>query len=319
MDRFLEMQVFVRIVERRSFTRAAQDLQLPRATVTNALKRLEQRLGARLLERTTRVVNPTPDGEAYFQRCRRLLADLEEADGAFQDRKPQGLLRVHLQGTLARTFVIPGLPAFMERYPGIELVIGEGDRFVDLVREGVDCVLRAGQLHDSSMVAVRVAQLGQVTCATPGYLARQGTPATLADLARHLAVQYISPATGKPYPLEFTSADGVHAAVLPARVSVSGADSYTAAGLAGLGLFQVPRYRIAAELAGGQLVELLPGLPPPPLPVSVLYPHNRQLSARVRAFVEWMRELFAHQPALTGGRRPRARAGTPARARARTA
>ncbi|HWJ95492.1 MAG TPA: LysR substrate-binding domain-containing protein, partial [Telluria sp.] len=205
MDRFLEMQVFTRVVERRSFTRAADDLQLPRATVTNAVRRLEQRLGVRLLERTTRVVNPTPDGDAYFQRCIRLLADLEEADGAFKDRKPQGLLRVNLQGTLARWFVIPALPEFIDRYPGIELAIGEGDRFVDLVREGVDCVLRAGLLHDSSMVAVRVALLDQVTCATPAYLARHGTPATLADLRGHLAVQYISPATGKPYPLEFTT------------------------------------------------------------------------------------------------------------------
>src|SRR5450830_684505 len=138
MDRFQEMQIFVRIVERRSFTHAAEDLQLPRATVTNALKRLEQRLGARLLERTTRQVKPTLDGEAYHRRCVHLLAELEDADSAFLNAVPKGMLRVNLQGTLARHFVIPALPAFLERFPEIELHIGEGDRLVDLVREGID-------------------------------------------------------------------------------------------------------------------------------------------------------------------------------------
>ena len=138
MDRLEEMRVFVRIVERRSFTQAADDLQLPRATVTNAIQRLETRLGARLLERTTRQVSPTLDGDAYYQRCLRLLADMEEAEESVRNTAPKGLLRVNLQGTLARHFVVPALPDFLERYPGMELHIGEGDRLVDLVREGVD-------------------------------------------------------------------------------------------------------------------------------------------------------------------------------------
>lgn len=296
MDRFQEMQIFNRIVERRSFTQAAEDLQLPRATVTNAIKRLEQRLGVRLLERTTRTVTPTLDGEAYHQRCVRLLADLEETEAAFRAAPPKGLLRVSLQGTLARHFVIPALPAFLKRYPGIELQIGEGDRLVDLVREGVDCVLRAGHLQDSSMVARRVTLLEQVTCASPAYLAEHGTPRTIEDLARHRSVNFVSSMTGKPFPLEFMVNDEVTQLMLDSSVSVTGADAYTACAVAGLGLVQVPRYRIADELRSDRLRILLDGFKPRPLPVSVLYPHSRQLSARVRVFADWLREIFDGAP-----------------------
>jgi DNA-binding transcriptional LysR family regulator len=292
MDRFQEMQVFVRIAERGSFTQAADDLQLPRATVSNLIQRLETRLGVRLLERTTRTVRLTPDGEAYRQRCVGLLADLEEADGLFRQAVPKGLLRVNLQGTLARRFVVPALPAFLARHPQLELQIGEDDRLVDLVREGVDCVLRAGQLRDSSLVARRVALLPQLTCASASYLAQFGEPRTLADLAGHRAVNYLSSATGQALPLEFTVNGEVRTLSLSGPVSVTGADVYAGAAIAGLGLVQVPRYRVADELASGQLREVLADLPPPPLPVSVLYPQNRQLSVRVRAFAQWLGELF---------------------------
>jgi DNA-binding transcriptional LysR family regulator len=300
MDRFEEMRVFVRVTERRSFTLAAEDLVLPRATVTNAIKRLEQRLGTRLLERTTRQVTPTLDGEAHYQRCLRLLADLEEAEGAFRGAAPKGLLRVNVQGTLARRFVIPALPAFLARYPGIDLHIGESDRLVDLVREGIDCVLRVGNLRDSSMVARRVAQLEHVTVASPDYLARHGEPRSLDELAGHVAVNYISSATGKVYPLDFTVDGETRLVTLPSKVSVSGADTYEAACLAGLGLVQMPRYRIEDALADGRLKLLLEQWPPAPLPVNVLYPHNRQLSPRVRVFADWLRELFAQARLLSG-------------------
>lgn len=292
MDRFQEMQVFVRIAERGSFTQAADDLQLPRATVSNLIQRLEARLGVRLLERTTRTVRLTPDGEAYRQRCVGLLADLEEADGLFRQAVPKGLLRVNLQGTLARRFVVPALPAFLARHPQLELQIGEDDRLVDLVREGVDCVLRAGQLRDSSLVARRVALLPQLTCASASYLAQFGEPRTLAELAGHRAVNYLSSATGQALPMEFTVNGEVRTLNLSGPVSVTGADVYAGAAIAGLGLVQVPRYRVADELASGQLREVLADLPPPPLPVSVLYPQNRQLSVRVRAFAQWLGELF---------------------------
>lgn len=293
MDRFEEMRVFVRIMERRSFSRAADDLQLPRATVTSALQRLEARLGTRLLHRTTRQVTPTLDGDAYYARCVRLLNELEEADSAFRTTAPKGLLRVSLQGTLARYFVLPRLPAFLERYPGIALHIDEGDRLVDLVREGVDCVLRAGELRDSSMVARRVALLEQLTCVSPDYVARHGEPLSPDALDGHVGVNYVSTATGRAYPFEFVVNGEVKRVTLPGPVTVSGAETYTAAALAGLGLIQVPRYRVVHHLAAHRLQTVLAATPPPPLPVSVMYPHNRQLSPRVRVFADWLQAVFA--------------------------
>ncbi|ALX83692.1 transcriptional regulator [Achromobacter denitrificans] len=292
MDRFQEMQVFVRIAERRSFSKASEDLRIPRATVTNLVKRMEKRLGARLLERTTRQVRLTHDGEAYYRRCVRLLGDLEEADGAFLNTAPKGLLRVNLQGTLARVFVMPALPGFLERYPDLVLHLGEDDRLVDLVREGVDCVLRAGALQDSSLVGRQIALMPQVTVASPAYLARYGEPATVDDLEGHRAVDYVSSSTGRSVPLDFM-VDGRNVLARPGSVvSVNGAELYASAALAGLGLIQVPRYRVADDLAVGRLKEVLPGAPPAPMPVSVLYPQNRQVSARVRVFSQWLAEIF---------------------------
>lgn len=306
MDRFQEMQIFARIVDRRSFTVAAEELRLPRATVTNAIKRLETRLGARLLERTTRVVAPTLDGQAYYERCVRLLADLGEMESVFARAAPAGLLRVNLQPTLARRVVMPVLPAFLVRYPGIELQIGEGDRLVDLVREGIDCVLRVGNLQDSSMVAQQVARLEQVTVASPDYLARHGRPATLEELGPHLAVNYISSATMRPYPLEFLVDGELRQVTLPGAVSVTGADMYIAGAISGLGIVQVPRYRVEDALRTGELELLLTQWQAPSLPVYVLYPHSRQLSPRVRVFVDWLKEIFASfaQEAIPAGTTP---------------
>jgi DNA-binding transcriptional LysR family regulator len=292
MDRFQEMQVFIRIAERGSFTRAADDLQIPRATVTNLMKRMEERLGARLLERTTRTVRLTHDGEAFYRRCVRLVADMEEAEGSFHDVAPKGLLRVNVQGTLAKHFVMPALPDFVAQYPGIELHIGEDDRLVDLVREGIDCVLRAGTLQDSSMVGRRVASMAQVTAASPAYIAQFGEAATLQALESHRAVNYISSGSGRALPMEFTVDGEVIEMQLSSIVAVTGADLYTSAAVAGLGMVQVPRYRVAGELSAGTLKVVLGDFPPPPMPVSVLYPQNRQLSSRVRVFAQWLRDIF---------------------------
>ncbi|WP_412559163.1 LysR family transcriptional regulator [Thalassospira sp. MIT1370] len=295
MDRFEDMRNFVRVVERKSFTKAAGDLLIPRATMSNSIQRLEDRLGTRLLERTTRTVKPTRDGEAYYQRCVRILADLEDADTSFTNPDPKGLLRVNLQGTLARTFVIPAISGFRERYRGIDLVIADGDRYVDLIHEGYDCVLRSGDLASSSMIARRLALLHEVTIASPDYLVRFGTPRTIDDLQSqsHEMVSFLSGADDKPIPLDFVVDGKVREITLPASISVTGADSYAACASAGLGLIQVPRYRVADDLRAGRLVEVLPDFPPDPMPVSVLYPQNRQLSTRVRVFVDWLADLFA--------------------------
>lgn len=293
MDRIDTMRVFVRIVERRSFTAAAQDLDLPRSSVTDAVKQLEARVGVRLLQRTTRHVSPTLDGEAYFQRCRRLLADFEEAESSFAGAQPKGVLRVDVHGQLARHFLMPALPDFLARYPELELQISEGDRLVDLVREGFDCVLRVGEPQDSDMVARRVARLGQVTCASAAYVAQYGLPRTLEELAGHHMIGFRSSLTGGLLPLEFVQDGVVRNVVLPAQVSMSGSDSFATACRLGLGIIQVPRYRLAEDLAQGTLVELLPQWQPPALPVSLLYPRSRQLSPRVRVFLDWVTREFA--------------------------
>lgn len=294
MDRFDAMRIFTRIVELRSFTQAAHDLGYPKATVTHAIKQLEARLRVRLLQRTTRQVTPTPDGDAYYQRCVRLLADLEETEAVFASaaRQPAGKLRVDMHSTLGMHFVMPVLDQFCARHPLIELEIGMGDRLVDLVREGVDCVLRVGELSDSSMVARRVALLEQVTCASPAYLAAHGTPHTLADLATHRAVNFFSSQTGKTWPFDFRGGGQAHSVSLPGTVSVNNADAYHACCRAGMGLIQAPRYHLAQALAAGGLVEVLADMRPAPVPVSVMYPHHRQLSPRVRVFADWVAGLF---------------------------
>jgi DNA-binding transcriptional LysR family regulator len=293
MDRFDAMRLFTRIVERRSFTLAAQDLGLPRSTVTDAVKQLEARLGVRLLQRTTRHVSPTLDGEAYHRRCLALIADLEDAESAFSGAKPRGLLRVDLHGTLARHFVLPALPAFLDRYPDLQLHLGEGDRLVDLVREGIDCVLRVGEPQDSTMIGRRLALLDEATCASPDYLARHGMPQTPNDLAGHRMIGFVSSATGSFFPLEFTVDGARREVTLPATVSVAGAETNVALATLGLGLIQVPRYHVDPELASGALVEILADYPPSPTPVYALYPRSRQLSPRVRVFIDFLAATFS--------------------------
>ena len=299
MDRLDVMRLYTRIVDRGSFTLAAQDLEGPRSTATQVIKELETRLGVRLLQRTTRSVRSTLDGEAYYQRCVTILGEIEEAESAFRDAKPRGLLRVDVHGTLARHFVLPTLPAFLAEYPDLQLQMSEGDRLVDLVREGIDCVLRVGDLQDGAMIGRRVAMLAEVTCASPAYLARHGMPATLAELEGHVAVAFMSSATGAALPLEFTVEGALRNQMLPATVTVAAAESYVQAAKLGLGLIQVPHYHVLTDLAAGSLIEILPQHRPSSTPVSLLYPHRRQLPLRVRVFIDWLAREFAKHPEVS--------------------
>src|SRR5690348_3786984 len=229
MDRLEAMRLYTRIVELGSFTAAADDLNLPRATVTHAIKRLEARLGAQLLQRTTRRVRSTRDGETYYGHCVRLLADMDEVEADFREAlvQPKGRLRVDLPATLARLLVIPALRDFFARYPQIHLDIGTGDRFVDLVREGVDCVLRIGELADSDMVGRRVGRFELATVVSSAYLRRHRAPDSLAALQDgHVAVNWISPTTRRVEPLEFMVGRKRREVALPGCVSVSSAEAY---------------------------------------------------------------------------------------------
>lgn len=293
MDRLDAMRLFTRVVERRSFTQASLDTGIPRSTVTTVIRELETRVGTRLLQRTTRTVTPTLDGEAYYRRCLAILDDVEDAEGAFKGAEPRGMLRIDVQGTLARHFLMPGLPAFLDRHPGIALSMSESDRWIDPVQEGVDCVLRYGQLPDSDLVARRVAVLERLTCAAPAYLERFGTPASIGELEGHRIVGLRSITSGNLASVDFLVGGHLRSLALPATLSVTGTESYLRGLQLGLGLAQVPRFHVEADLAHGRLVEILPDTPPPSAPVSLVYPRSRQLSPRVRAFLDWAAQEFA--------------------------
>lgn len=298
MDRVDTMRLFTRIVELGSFTAAALDANIPRANATYALKQLEQRLGTRLLARTTRHVSPTPEGQEYYVRCCAILASLDAADADIgsQGAHPRGRLRVDLQPSLAAMFVFPRLGEFCRRYPDIELVLGTGDRVVDLVREGVDCVVRGGAARVPGLVARRVATFPVVTVASNDYIAAHGTPETLDQFRQHRGVQFMSTATGRPMPFQFRVNGKVREVSLGGSVSVTTAEAYNACCLQGLGFIQTARIRLEKPLHDGTLIEVLPALAPLPTPIWVMYPQHRHVTPRLRVFVDWVAEVFAAAP-----------------------
>ncbi|OAJ62315.1 LysR family transcriptional regulator [Paraburkholderia ginsengiterrae] len=302
MDRLQAMQVFTRVVDTNSFTRAAETLDLPRASVTTIIQNLEAFLGTRLMHRTTRRLSLTPDGAAYYERCVRILADVEDTEASFQSgtKKPHGKLRIDMPGSIGRLLVIPALCEFHTRYPDIDLQLGLTDRPVDLVQEGVDCVVRIGALQDSSLVARRIGLFEGVTCAAPEYIERAGMPSSLEDLENHKAVNYFSSRTGRTLDWAFM-VDGKEVEVkMKGIVSVNDADAYVTCGLEGFGLIQPALFMVLPHLRSGQLVEVLPELKPLPMPISAVYPHSRHLSPKVRVFVDWIAELFDRCPLLSG-------------------
>ena len=307
MDRFDALQLFTRIVELGSFSQAADALGIPRATATYAIKKLEARLGVRLLERTTRHVRPTLDGQAFYDRCLHVLSELEEAEASLRHlaANPRGVLRVDMHGTHATRIVLPRINEFHNRYPQIDLIIGSGDRLVDLVREGVDCVIRAGEPQDSTLVARRIAIIPQIICASPEYLDRFGTPTCPEELTSHRVVKFFSGNGAVDDTLELVINGQIRQFKLGGWMSVNNADSYVACALHGCGLIQLPRYHIEDPLNDGRLIEVLPDWPCPALPLSVMYPFQRQLSSRVRVFIDWVRQIYLDKFGPFSGISPR--------------
>jgi DNA-binding transcriptional LysR family regulator len=295
MDQIQAMRVFVRIVDMNSFSRAAELLQLPRATVSNTVKRLEQRLGVRLLLRTTRQVKITAEGEAYYHRCVQLLDALDETDSMFaqQRHQPKGKVRIDMPHSLAREIVIPALANFYRRYPQIEVALSANDTSMDLLHHGIDCVLRAWPSEEENLVSRRIAEIPQLTCASAEYLMRKGSPTSLKDLKDHHMVGYFSLSTGRCEPLEFIVEGKIERVTLAAPLRVSGADAYTAAAHSGFGLIQAATHSLHPWLAQSSLVEVLVDTPPPPMPLYLMYPPGRFLAPRVRVMLDWLAELFA--------------------------
>lgn len=294
MDRIDLFRVFARVVECANFTRAADTLGMPRSSVSAAIQELEGRVGARLLHRTTRKVTPTQDGAALYERCLRLIADVEETENLFRHSivGPSGTLRADMPGRIGRLIVAPALPEFLERYPQISVELGVTDRAVNLIEERVDCVLRVGTLSDSGLVARAIGDLPLINVASPAYLARHGVPRTPADLERHRLVNYASPSNGRIAPWEWVEGDEVKRVALRARVTVNSAEAYIACCLAGLGLIQIPAYDVNAHLRAGELVEVLPDHRAAPMPMTLLYPHRQHLSRRFQVFAEWLEALL---------------------------
>ncbi|KSS81352.1 LysR family transcriptional regulator [Pseudomonas aeruginosa] len=259
MDRLDSMRVFLRVAETGSFTKAADLLDMPRATVSAAVQQLEAQLGSRLLHRTTRQVQLTHDGSVVLERCRHLLEDMEELESLFHDgSRASGRLKVDVPSRVARLLIAPALPEFFRQHPDIELELGSSDRSVDLVQEGVDCVLRVGQLGNSSLVARRLGEMQLINCASPAYLEEHGEPRTPADLDRHWAVNYASPSSGRVLPWEYREDGRTLTRALRSRVTVNNAESYIACCLSGLGLIQIPAYDVREHLQRGELREVLP-------------------------------------------------------------
>lgn len=289
------LQAFVRVAELSSFTQAAQALGLPKASVSTAVQRLESQLGTRLLHRTTRRVQMTQDGQAFYERCRDLLADVEELQTMFLPSPAalRGRLRVDMPIGIARNIVLPRLPQFLRTHPQLEVELSSTDRRVDLVREGFDCVVRVGALSDSSLVARPLGRFALVNCVSPAYVAAFGIPRSLEELPRHRLVHY-QPVLGPRSPgFEYVDADGATRFVaMPGELTVNNSEAYLHACIAGLGIIQAPEPAMRPLIERLQLVEVLPRHRAAPMPVSLLYAHRRNLPKRVQVFMQWVESLL---------------------------
>jgi LysR family transcriptional regulator, regulator for bpeEF and oprC len=297
MDKFIAMQTFVRVVEAGTFTKAADLLAVPKPTVTRLVQQLEKQLETKLLNRTTRRVSVTADGAAYYDRALRLLGELDELESSMSKAKanPRGRLRIDVGTSVGEMLLIPALPRFYARYPDIKIDLGVSDRPVDLIGENVDCVLRGGEIYDQSLVARRVCEFHMLLCATPDYLKRNGVPLHPSDLAggRHAVVNYFSHRTGQPFPWKFEKGEEKIEIEGHHILSLNDSRANVAAGLAGLGVVMTACFQVQEHVASGALQPVLQEWCPEPIPIYVVYPPNRHLSAKLRVFVDWVVDEFA--------------------------
>ncbi|WP_236201903.1 LysR family transcriptional regulator [Pseudomonas pseudonitroreducens] len=300
MDQLQAIRAFARVVEAGNFTRAADSLDMPNATLSKLVQELEAHLGVRLLQRTTRRVTVTPEGQDYYAKASRVLCDLEDIDSSFNiaRSKPRGHLRIDVGGSTARDVLLPLLPDFLARYPDIRIDLGVSDRSVDLIGDNVDCVIRGGALDASSLVARGIGQASMVTCATPEYLRQNGIPAYPEELRNgHRLVSYLSPQNGRAVPFRFERNGERSELKIEHRIGVNESNAHLAACVAGLGIIQTFSYAAAGALRDGTLVEILADWRPAPYPFHVVYPQNRYVTHRLRVFIDWLVQCF---PAKVG-------------------
>jgi len=297
MNKLELLRTFVRVCEVRSFTLAAESLRLPRSTVSEQVRALEKLLGTQLFNRTTRRVQATQDGALLYERSKDLLSGMDEIESLFSADAAElaGRLRIDLPTMMARRVIIPALPQFVQRFPRLEVELSCTDRQVDLLREGFDCVMRIGALHDLDVVARPVGQLSMRNCASPAYLARYGVPQTPQELAGHQLVHYVRNLGARSAGFEYLQGDELRYQPMAGVVTVNNAEAYSAACLAGLGLIQVPAVGVAEHLQRGELVSLLEDWQAPAMRVSLLYARQRHVPRRVQAFMQWLAAVLASQ------------------------
>ncbi len=290
MDKLRQMQIFVQVIESGNFTRAAQVLGCPRSTVSTLIQALEDRLGTQLLIRTTRQVKPTPDGIVFYEHSSSIIADVAFAEDLFHHapRAISGRIRVGMPSRIGRKIVIPALGGFMEDYPDLRIDLSLSDRMVDLVSEGVDCVIRAGHGENSEIICRKLGDLPMVNCASPAYLEKYGLPEQFSDLAEHLLVNCAPGLPAATPEFEAVQEGKTKSIAMRSRIAVDNADAYIAAALAGYGIVQIPQFDVRSALQEGRLIEILPGLRAAPLQLSGLFAQRRNLPFRVRLFLDWL-------------------------------
>lgn len=289
------MRIFVRVAELASFTGAAESMGLQKASASMAIRQLEDQIGTRLLHRTTRKVQLTQDGRAFYERCKDLLAQVDEVQSMFQSRSQslRGRLRVDMPSGIAQDHVIPKLPGFLREHPLLEIEVSSTDRKVDVIREGFDCVLRIGALEDPSLIARSLGRFRLLNCVSAKYIEERGMPRTLDDLKSHILVHYVTTLGGKSQGFEYFDGARYRTVGMSGPLTVSSAGAYQAGCLAGLGIIQAPAVGLQPLVERGELVEVLPDLRAEPMPVSFVYAHRRNVSRRVQVFMAWVAEILA--------------------------
>lgn len=300
MDKIQAMQVFQRVAELESFTKAAESLGLPKASISTYVQQLESIMGTRLLHRTTRKVQLTQDGMIYYERCKDLLSDVDQLETMFNSgpQDVKGRLRVDMSVGFAR-YLMPKLPEFLNKYPNIELELSSTDRRVDVIGEGFDCVIRVGNLADSGLIARKLGSLEIVNCVSPGYIEKYGKPKKLEELSKHQLIHYVPVLGAKSDGWEYLDGDKYKFIKMKGPLTVNNSDSYVAACLAGFGIIQAPRVGMKHYLKEGKLVEVLSRFKAEPMPVSLIYPHRRNLSKRAQVFMDWLSEALKDYTSAT--------------------
>lgn len=292
MDRFEAMKIFIRVAELQSFTKAAETLDLPKASVSTYIQNLESLVNARLLNRTTRHVELTPEGMSFYERCKDILSDLDETESMFSNATNiKGKIRVDMIAGLATNFIIPLIPQFMEAHPDIEIELSSSDRKVDLIREGIDCVIRAGKTFDPGLVEKQLGEMVMVNCVSPKYIDKYGIPKTLKDLKNHKLIYYTPILGAKPDGFEYFDGEKYVDIKMPGTFTVNNTDAYMAACLAGLGIIQIPIVGSKKYFESGKLVEVLPEFKAQSMDFKLVYPYRRIIAKRVRVFIDWLEPI----------------------------